>query len=199
LKLLQTPFQKEFLTTPDVPWPSEDVATVRAVGNGAGNFTYILVKEAGHFVRISFRNQSNFHRLTIGRVDGKRPTGPRQEDCGALDSERAVLLKIVSEFIRRRWLYSIVVWRRPTFQLFVARLVPSKYEQLTIIGKWFTTFQCPTWLSPPRADQHWLRRSQRLDQLPFFYDAIRHGCDALLRNGMNGMITSRVLLKVRGH
>ncbi|KAJ7336949.1 alpha/beta-hydrolase [Mycena albidolilacea] len=49
LKLLQTPFQKEFLTTPDVPWPSEDVATIRAVGHGAGNFTYILVKEAGHF------------------------------------------------------------------------------------------------------------------------------------------------------
>ncbi|KAJ7337012.1 hypothetical protein DFH08DRAFT_1018224 [Mycena albidolilacea] len=32
LKLLQTPFQKEFLATADVPWPSEEVATVRAVG-----------------------------------------------------------------------------------------------------------------------------------------------------------------------
>jgi hypothetical protein len=39
LELLQTPFQKEYLTAADVPWPSEDVATVRAVGNGVGNFT----------------------------------------------------------------------------------------------------------------------------------------------------------------
>ncbi|EJU03037.1 alpha/beta-hydrolase [Dacryopinax primogenitus] len=50
LKLLKSPFQERFLNTPDVPWPTEDVATVRAVGPGAGNFTYILVKEAGHLV-----------------------------------------------------------------------------------------------------------------------------------------------------
>ncbi|KAF7373929.1 hypothetical protein MSAN_00605300 [Mycena sanguinolenta] len=51
LKLLQTPFQAAFLAAPDVPWPSEDVATVRTVGNGsgAGSMAYILVKEAGHF------------------------------------------------------------------------------------------------------------------------------------------------------
>ncbi|KAJ6554249.1 Alpha/Beta hydrolase protein [Mycena capillaripes] len=49
LKLLETPFQQEFLAGPDVPWPSEDVATVRTVGSGAGNMAYILVKEAGHF------------------------------------------------------------------------------------------------------------------------------------------------------
>ncbi|KZT57241.1 alpha/beta-hydrolase [Calocera cornea HHB12733] len=50
LKLLQSPFQEQFLNTPDIPWPTEDVATVRSVGDGAGNFTYILVKQAGHFV-----------------------------------------------------------------------------------------------------------------------------------------------------
>ncbi|KZO96870.1 alpha/beta-hydrolase [Calocera viscosa TUFC12733] len=50
LKLLQSPFQERFLNTPDIPWPTEDVATVRTVGKGAGNFTYILVKQAGHFV-----------------------------------------------------------------------------------------------------------------------------------------------------
>ncbi|KAJ7748278.1 alpha/beta-hydrolase [Mycena maculata] len=49
LKLLETPFQQDFLTTPDVLWPTADVATVRAVGPGAGNFTLILVAEAGHF------------------------------------------------------------------------------------------------------------------------------------------------------
>ncbi|KAJ7661970.1 alpha/beta-hydrolase [Mycena polygramma] len=49
LKLLQTPFQEEFLAASDVPWPTEDVATVRTVGDGAGSMAYILVKEAGHF------------------------------------------------------------------------------------------------------------------------------------------------------
>ncbi|KAJ7622407.1 alpha/beta-hydrolase [Roridomyces roridus] len=51
LKLLETPFQQAFLEAPDVPWPpnSRDVGTVRAVGPGAGNFTLILLEEAGHF------------------------------------------------------------------------------------------------------------------------------------------------------
>ncbi|KAJ7493836.1 alpha/beta-hydrolase [Mycena latifolia] len=49
LKLLHTPFQQEFIDAPDVPWPTEDVATVRAIGPGAGNMTFILVTEAGHF------------------------------------------------------------------------------------------------------------------------------------------------------
>ncbi|KAJ7915314.1 alpha/beta-hydrolase [Mycena leptocephala] len=49
LKLLETPFQQEFLAAPDVPWPSEDVATMRTVGGGAGKMAYILVQEAGHF------------------------------------------------------------------------------------------------------------------------------------------------------
>ncbi|KAJ7822954.1 alpha/beta-hydrolase [Mycena leptocephala] len=49
LKLLETPFQQEFLAAPDVPWPSEAVATVRTVGGGAGKMAYILVQEAGHF------------------------------------------------------------------------------------------------------------------------------------------------------
>ncbi|KAI0316871.1 Alpha/Beta hydrolase protein [Amylostereum chailletii] len=52
LKLLRTSFQDEFLTTPDTPWPSKDNATitVRAVGPGAGNMTYLTYAGAGHFV-----------------------------------------------------------------------------------------------------------------------------------------------------
>ncbi|KAJ7156963.1 alpha/beta-hydrolase [Mycena crocata] len=52
LKILKTPFQHEFLHAPDVPWPTPDsgVATVRAVGGGAGKMTYILIDGAGHFV-----------------------------------------------------------------------------------------------------------------------------------------------------
>ncbi|KAF8206790.1 Alpha/Beta hydrolase protein [Mycena galopus ATCC 62051] len=49
LKLLESPFQQDFLIAPDIQWPSADVATVRTVGSGAGNMAYILVKEAGHF------------------------------------------------------------------------------------------------------------------------------------------------------
>lgn len=54
LKLLRTPFQDEFLTAKDAPWPTSDIATVRTVGKGAGNMTFVLIQEAGHFVR-SFR------------------------------------------------------------------------------------------------------------------------------------------------
>ncbi|KAJ7249120.1 Alpha/Beta hydrolase protein [Mycena haematopus] len=50
LKLIQSPFQEEFLRTPDVPWPSADETTVRVVGEGAGNMTWILIDGAGHFV-----------------------------------------------------------------------------------------------------------------------------------------------------
>ncbi|PBK87045.1 alpha/beta-hydrolase [Armillaria gallica] len=49
LKLLRTPFQQEFLAAPDLPW-SDGEATVRAIGAGAGNMTYVLLAEAGHFV-----------------------------------------------------------------------------------------------------------------------------------------------------
>ncbi|KAI0341788.1 alpha/beta-hydrolase [Trametopsis cervina] len=50
LKLIDSPFQRDFIQGQDVPWPTSGVATVRAVGPGAGNFTYILVQDAGHFV-----------------------------------------------------------------------------------------------------------------------------------------------------
>ncbi|KAK7012887.1 Alpha/Beta hydrolase protein [Favolaschia claudopus] len=50
LKLLRSPFQEEFLRTPDVPWPTAEDATVRVVGEKAGNMTYILIQQAGHFV-----------------------------------------------------------------------------------------------------------------------------------------------------
>lgn len=53
LKLIDSPFQEEFTTAPDLQWPAntEGVSTVRAVGPGAGNFAYFLVQNAGHFVR----------------------------------------------------------------------------------------------------------------------------------------------------
>lgn len=51
LKLLRTRFQQDFIAAPDVPWPTEDVATVRAIGDGAGNMTLVLMTEAGHMVR----------------------------------------------------------------------------------------------------------------------------------------------------
>lgn len=51
LKLLPSPFQAEFLRAPDVPWPTAEDATVRVIGEGAGNMTYILVAQGGHFVR----------------------------------------------------------------------------------------------------------------------------------------------------
>ncbi|KAJ7017865.1 Alpha/Beta hydrolase protein, partial [Mycena alexandri] len=50
LKLLQSPFQEEFLRTPDVPWPTNEDATVRVVGKGAGNMTWILIDGGGHFI-----------------------------------------------------------------------------------------------------------------------------------------------------
>ncbi|KAJ6578012.1 alpha/beta-hydrolase [Mycena capillaripes] len=48
LKRIQSPFQEAFLHAPDIPWPNEG-ATVRAIGHGAGNMTYIRVDQAGHF------------------------------------------------------------------------------------------------------------------------------------------------------
>ncbi|KAI0784641.1 alpha/beta-hydrolase [Abortiporus biennis] len=50
LKLIKSPFQEGFISAEDIPWPIEDVATVRVAGSGAGNMTYILVHNAGHFV-----------------------------------------------------------------------------------------------------------------------------------------------------
>ncbi|KAF8518925.1 alpha/beta-hydrolase [Hysterangium stoloniferum] len=50
LQFIQSPYREEFNSSPDVPWPTADVATVRAVGKGAGKMTYILIADAGHFV-----------------------------------------------------------------------------------------------------------------------------------------------------
>jgi hypothetical protein len=84
LKLLETPFQQEFLAAPDVPWPSEDVATVRTVGGGAGKMAYILVQEAGHFVRICHPAKCpRLYKLMNG-TDGERPAGTREENCRTL-------------------------------------------------------------------------------------------------------------------
>lgn len=50
LRLLDSPFADAFRIAPDVAWPTEDVATVRAIGPGAGNFTLVYMAQAGHFV-----------------------------------------------------------------------------------------------------------------------------------------------------
>ncbi|KIJ53143.1 hypothetical protein M422DRAFT_242257 [Sphaerobolus stellatus SS14] len=52
LKLLQSPFQHDFIHAKDLVWSDAIVpnTTVRSVGDGAGNFTFILIPEAGHFV-----------------------------------------------------------------------------------------------------------------------------------------------------
>lgn len=50
LKLIKSQYQEAFIAAKDVPWPSEDIATVRAIGPGAGNFTMVYMAEAGHLV-----------------------------------------------------------------------------------------------------------------------------------------------------
>ncbi|ORY28835.1 Alpha/Beta hydrolase protein [Naematelia encephala] len=53
LRLLLTPIvqQSEFTRQPDVPWPGEESeATIRVVGAGAGDFTYVQLLNAGHMV-----------------------------------------------------------------------------------------------------------------------------------------------------
>ncbi|KIP10769.1 hypothetical protein PHLGIDRAFT_115123 [Phlebiopsis gigantea 11061_1 CR5-6] len=49
LKLIPSQYQAEFLAAPDMPWSGHN-ATLRVVGPGAGNFTYVLMDHAGHFV-----------------------------------------------------------------------------------------------------------------------------------------------------
>ncbi|KAF7314768.1 SET domain-containing protein [Mycena kentingensis (nom. inval.)] len=51
LKLIRSPFQAEFLSAPDVPWPTPSAnTTARVIGPGAGNFTWMLVDGGGHFI-----------------------------------------------------------------------------------------------------------------------------------------------------
>lgn len=54
LRLIPSPYQSAFLDAPDVPvtWSSSALpnATVRAIGERAGDFTYLLMDDAGHFV-----------------------------------------------------------------------------------------------------------------------------------------------------
>ncbi|TCD67317.1 hypothetical protein EIP91_000287 [Steccherinum ochraceum] len=64
LKYIQTPFQPAFLTASDVQWHPN--ATVRAIGDGdgAGNFTWILMSEAGHLV---VRDQPELVKMILER------------------------------------------------------------------------------------------------------------------------------------
>ncbi|KAF8320086.1 alpha/beta-hydrolase [Clavulina sp. PMI_390] len=62
LKLIRSPFQADFIAGVDVPWEGHN-ATVRAIGPGAGNMTYVLVDGAGHFV---IENQPKLSREIIG-------------------------------------------------------------------------------------------------------------------------------------
>jgi hypothetical protein len=43
-----------------VPWPTAEDATVRVVGEGAGNMTWILIDGGGHFVRIPLARERVF-------------------------------------------------------------------------------------------------------------------------------------------
>ena len=49
LRLIRSQYQEAFVAEPDVPWDGED-ATLRVIGEGAGNMTYVLIGKAGHFV-----------------------------------------------------------------------------------------------------------------------------------------------------
>lgn len=49
LRLIPSQYQSEFIDAPDVRWADHN-ATVRVIGPGAGNFTYVLMDNAGHFV-----------------------------------------------------------------------------------------------------------------------------------------------------
>ncbi|KAJ3576051.1 hypothetical protein NP233_g684 [Leucocoprinus birnbaumii] len=50
IKLLEFPYQAEFLGAEDVAWPSRNI-TVRKTGpGGAGHLTYVLLQDAGHTV-----------------------------------------------------------------------------------------------------------------------------------------------------
>lgn len=49
LNLLRSPVQAAFSNAPDLPWTGER-ATVRAVGEGAGDLTYIFMEDSGHMV-----------------------------------------------------------------------------------------------------------------------------------------------------
>ncbi|KAJ7031115.1 hypothetical protein C8F04DRAFT_1397448 [Mycena alexandri] len=51
LKLLESPFQKEFISAFDVAWPSKEIATVRGCWK---YMTYLLVREAGHFLQVVY-------------------------------------------------------------------------------------------------------------------------------------------------
>lgn len=51
LKLVRSQYQAAFVAAPDVPWKGEN-ATVRVIGEGAGNFTYVLMEGAGHLVSL---------------------------------------------------------------------------------------------------------------------------------------------------
>ncbi|ORY24444.1 alpha/beta-hydrolase [Naematelia encephala] len=51
LKRVPTPYQDEFINAADIPWPGEETeATFRVIGQGAGEFTYVQLHNAGHFV-----------------------------------------------------------------------------------------------------------------------------------------------------
>ncbi|KAG8841706.1 hypothetical protein FRB96_007149 [Tulasnella sp. 330] len=51
LEITPTDFQSQFAAAKDVPWPGEeDDATVRVIGDGAGDMTYVQIWNAGHFV-----------------------------------------------------------------------------------------------------------------------------------------------------
>ncbi|KAF9006048.1 Alpha/Beta hydrolase protein [Cyathus striatus] len=92
LKLLESPYQEEFLKAQDIPWPSAEEAegtTARVVGSGAGKMTYILVNNAGHFVSSMCSEDRGGYNPDLGC---KRPNCASEADSGHMDSQRTIFL-----------------------------------------------------------------------------------------------------------
>ncbi|KAF7795292.1 hypothetical protein EIP86_006446 [Pleurotus ostreatoroseus] len=75
LKIIRSRYQDAFIAAPDLPWwtsPDEyaDVTTVRAIGPGAGNMTYMLVGGAGHFV---LKDQPVLTKMAVDRWIENKP------------------------------------------------------------------------------------------------------------------------------
>jgi len=51
LKLIRGPYQESFINSKELPWPTTETegGYVRIVGEGAGNMTFVLIEDAGHF------------------------------------------------------------------------------------------------------------------------------------------------------
>ncbi|KAI0061082.1 alpha/beta-hydrolase [Artomyces pyxidatus] len=70
LKLLRTPLQQDFNHAPEVPWPARENATVRVVGEGAGQMTHVKVANAGH---LTVKDQPALVKMMVDHWMENRP------------------------------------------------------------------------------------------------------------------------------